>query len=77
MRTLKVYDKLIRAVQVKTGNVQYISQYIAEDIDLLERYGYKIDDIEYFEFKNDKKTEVNKNEADGNGLKKKSSIKEK
>lgn len=50
MKTSKVYDKLIRVVNVKTGNIQFVSQFIADDIQLLERYGFKIDDPEYLKF---------------------------
>lgn len=59
---MKDYEKHIRAVNVKTGKVQWLSPYIAENTLLLEKNGFKIDDPDYENWlKNkDKKVEVAK-----------------
>ena len=51
--TSKVYSKLVRAINLKTGKVQWISQFIADNTPFLEKNGFKIDDPEYAAFLKD------------------------
>lgn len=51
----KIYPKLVRAINLKTGKVQWLSQFIAENTPFLEKNGYKVDDPEYTAFLNEEK----------------------